>query len=235
MGLFWRAGTALLAVVIVGCGSDTTTRCRSHATRYQASGAGITRDYPNIQTPIDVDCELDKALLERTCTARYQDQFGTPSVHTQTVRYASLADFVDEANPPGRVRAISVTVSHEGFDSGTIVAPYLHAGTRGETDYVYDSQKRLISHGFDSWDQGGRPLTISPSGSCLGDTGTRVTYNDTARTVTVEYSTPDPDGAASCLTGMARWTFDSDGNPTQYGDTSYSVQSREEICVDEED
>ena len=236
MGLFWRAGAMLLAGITVGCGTDDTTRsCRSHATQYLSSGPGITSGYPNIQTPVRVDCELDRVLLERTCTARYLDQFAKPAVHTQTVRYASLEDFVDEAAPPGRVLAISVNVSHEGFDSGTIVAPYLHAATRGETDFVYDHQRRLISHGFETWDQGGRPLSIPPTGVCWGDTGTRVTYDDATRAVTVDYSSlptnAPPDGSARCITGRARWTFDAQGNPIAFEDTSYSVQETEEICV----
>lgn len=240
MGSFWRMGAVLLAGLTVGCDTDSTRQCRSHATRYLASGPGITGAYPNIQTPIRVDCELDRDLLERTCTARYQDQSPSPAVHSVTARYASLADFVAEATPAGRVLAISVTVRHEGFDSGTIVAPYLHAGVSGETDYVYDSQRRPVSHGFDSWDQAGRPLTAAPTGVCTGDTGTRVTYDDAARTVEVTYNTRGsarPDGSISCGIGQARWTFDAQGNPTSYQNpiylegTSYSVQDVEEVCV----
>ena len=235
MGLFWRVGAVLGAGLAIGCGGSTS-HCRSHATQYLSSGPGITDGYPNIQTPIRVDCQLDRDLLERTCTAHYQDQFSSPAVHTQTVRYASLADFVDEANPPGRVLAISVTVNHEGFDSGTIVAPYLHASTSGETDYVYDHQRRLISHGFDSWDQGGRPLSAPPSGACAGDTGTQVTYDDSARTVTVTYNAPTgPNSSSPCVVGSARWTFDAQGNPIDYQGTSYSVQTVEEVCVTEAD
>ena len=244
MGSFWRLGAVLLAGLATGCDTDSTTRCRSHATRYEASGPGITSGYPNIQTPIRVDCELDRDLLDRTCTARYQDQFSSPAVHTVTARYASLADFVDEAALPGRVLAISVTVRHEGFDSGTIVAPYLHAGTSGETDFVYDSQRRPVSHGFDSWDQGGRPLSAAPTGICTADTGTRVAYDDTVRAVTVTYNTagsPRPGGFIPCVTGQARWRFDAQGNPIEYqgssssGGTSYSVQEVEEVCVTEPD
>lgn len=244
MGSFWRMGAVLLAGLTVSCGTDLTRRCRSHATQYLASGPGITQGYPNIETPIRVDCELDRDLLDRTCKAQYLDQFSSPAVHTVTARYASLADFVAEATPTGRVLAISVTVRHEGFDSGTIVAPYLHADTSGETDYVYDSQKRPLSHGFDSWDQGGRPLSAAPSGICATDTGTRVAYDDTARTVTVTYNMragTRPDGSFQCGIGHARWTFDAQGNPTQYqssldsAGTSYSVQKVEEVCVTEED
>jgi len=240
MGLFWRIG----AVLTVGCGTDFTRRCRSHATEYLASGPGITQAYPNIQTPIRVDCELDRDLLKRECKAQYLDQFGAPAVHTVTARYASLADFVAEATPTGRVLAISVTVRHEGFDSGTIVAPYLHADPNGETDFIYDSQKRPISHGFDSWDQGARPLSTEPSGICTADTGTRFAYDDAARTVTVTYNTRAgtwPDGSVQCGVGHARWTFDAQGNPIQYqssldsAGTSYSVQDVEEVCVEEED
>jgi hypothetical protein len=244
MGSFWRMGAVLLAGLATGCDTESTRRCRSHATSYLASGPGITQGYPNIQTPIRVDCEFDKDLLDRTCTARYQDQFSSPAEHTVTARYASVADFVEEATPPGRVLAITVTVRHEGVDSGTIVAPYLHAAVSGETDYVYNSQKRPISHGFDSWDQAGRPLSAAPTGICTADTGTRLTYDDTARTVTVTYNTrlsPRPDGTIPCGIGQARWTFDAQGNPIQYQGssssegTSYSVQDVEEVCVTESD
>lgn len=235
MGLFWRAGTVLLAVVTLSCGTGTAQVCRSHATQYLSSGPGITTNYPNIQTPVRVDCELDKVLLERTCTARYLDQFAQPAVHEQTVRYASLADFVDEAAPPGQVLAISVTVRHDGFDSGTIVAPYLHAATLGETDFVYDRQKRLVSHGFSAWDQGGRPLSIPPTGACQGDTGTQVTYNDAARTVTVDFSAlasnQPPDGSSPCIKGTVQWTFDAQGNPIEFEGTSYSIVKTEQVCV----
>jgi hypothetical protein len=244
MGSFWRMVAVLLAGLAVGCDTDFSERCRSHATQYLASGPGITQSYPNIQTPVRVDCELDRDLLDRTCTARYLDQFGTPAVHSVTARYASLEDFVAEATPTGRVLAIAVTVQHEGFDSGTIVAPYLHADPDGQTDFVYDSQKRPMSHGFDSWDQGGRPLSAAPSGICTSDTGTRLDYDDAARTVTVTYNTRAgtwPDGSFRCGIGRSRWTFDVQGNPIQYqssldsAGTSYSVQDVEEVCVTEED
>jgi hypothetical protein len=237
-------GAVLLAGLTAGCGTDLTRKCRSHATQYLASGPGITSGYPNIQTPIRVDCELDRDLLDRTCTAQYLDQFSSPAVHTVTARYASLEDFVEEAALPGRVLAISVTVRHDGFDSGTIVAPYLHAGTSGETGFLYDSQRRPISHGFDSWDQGGRPLSAAPTGTCTADTGTRVAYDDTARAVTVTYNTqmsPRPDGYVPCGVGHARWTFDAQGNPIRYQGsldsegTSYSVEEVEEVCVTETD
>jgi len=241
MSFFWRAGILVLASMAVGCDPETpypTRLCRSHATQYLSSGEGITNGYPNIQPPIRVECQLDRDLLERTCTAQYLDQYARPSVHTQTVRYASLTDFVNEATPVGRVQAISVKVSDNGWSSGTIVAPYLHSSSSGETFYVYDLDGRLTNHRFDTWDGAGRPLTAPPTGICTWDTGTRMEYDDATRTVTLNYntrtSTRPPDGSVPCIMGRLRWTFDANGNPTSYGATNYSMQEVEEVCVDVE-
>lgn len=242
MSLFWRAGVLVCLSMALGCDPadpGPSRNCRSHATQYLSSGEGITNGYPNVQTPIRVDCQLDRDLLERTCTAHYLDQYAKPSVDTQVLRYASLRDFVDEPTPVGRVRAISVEASSDGFASRSIVAPYLHADVSGETFYVYDSAGRLINHRFDTWDEAGRPLTAPPTGICTTDTGTRMAYDDTGRSVTLTYntrtSTRPPDGSVPCIIGRLRWTFDENGNPTSYGATDYSVEEVEEVCVDLED
>lgn len=243
MSFFWRVSTLVLVSMAVGCEPSPTRRCRNHPTQYLSSGEGLTNGYPNIQPPIRVDCALNRNLLERTCTAHYLDQYAKPSVHTQTVRYASLRDFIEEQSPVGRVRAISVFVSHDGFDSGTIVVPYLHSEPVGETTYVYDSAGRLINHGFDTWDEAGRPLSAPPTDICSNDTGNRMVYDDDARIVTFHYnsrtSTRPPDGSVPCIPRSERWTNDVNGNPTSYaninGATVYSVQEAEEVCVDVED
>ncbi|WNG18976.1 hypothetical protein [Cystobacter fuscus] len=238
MGFFWRASILVLAAMALSCASPTR-RCRSYATQYLSSGEGITNGYSNIQTPIRVDCEFDREFLEKKCTAHYLDQYARPSVHTQTVRYASLRDFVEEPTPVGRVRAIYVQDTYDGFDSGTSVAPYLLSRWQGETSYVYDSAGRLTSHDVNAWDQAGRPRSQSPTDICTSDTGNRLVYDDTARTVTLFYntrtSTRPPDNTVPCIPASRRWTFDENGNTTSYGLTEYAVQEVEEICVDVED
>lgn len=232
----------LLGISVDGCGSgsnDDNQRCRLYATQYTASGEGITTGYPNISTPITVNCAFDAGSLLLTCSAQYTDQYGSSALITKSRGYASLSDFVEEASIMGKTLALSYKFSNGGFGPDSIVHQLYGDGVN-----VFDSGKKLLSTDnvrSKSWDQEGRPLESEPTGICTGDNGIRFEYNDQERTVAMHSntrtSTLPGDGTVPCIPITTLIKFDSQGNVVRLtlpsGTTSYGIVKTEAVCVNE--
>jgi hypothetical protein len=233
---------ALLVLFLAGCGSGgEKTVCRSYATQFTVSGAGITNGYPNIPVPITAQCAFDSNALQFTCSANYTDENGQASVITKTRGYASLADFVNESTVPGLILNRTFSSANSGFSPDAILYPLYGDGTN-----TFDQQNRLLTTEHDgsviqytSWDDVGRPLTSAPTGICDGDTGIRFEYDDSERTVTKYYNTrtltPGPGGTVPCIATSTTLKFDQNGNVVSFqdnaGTTFYTVISAETVCV----
>jgi hypothetical protein len=140
--------------------------CRNYATAMNVTGST-----PSATTTSSVSCSFDRAALTLTCGP-------------QTQTYASVADFVEEAQAVGRVRVLRDEASSDR-NSRTLT-------------YSYDAQKRLTGVEFQfiqpasdpilstttytAWDALGRP--VASSGSDRSCTLGTITYDDAARTAT---------------------------------------------------
>ncbi len=231
----------LLGLSVGGCGSGSgnngdNQRCRLYATQYLSSGDGITNGYPNISTPITVNCAFDMNSLSLTCSAQYTDQYGSSALITKSRMYASASDFVEEASVMGKILAVSYTFSNDGFAPDSIIHKLFGDGVNG-----FDSRKKLLSTDnvrFKSWDQQGRPTESEPTGICTGDNGIRFEYNDQERTAVMHSntrtSTLPGNGTVPCIPITTLIKFDSHGNVVLLtlpsGTTSYSIVKTETIC-----
>jgi hypothetical protein len=163
--------------------------CRNYAT-----AMNVTASTQSATTTSSVSCTFDRAALTLICGA-------------VTRTYASLTDFVEEAQVMGRVR-----FQRQQGDAGR--------GTHSTFTYSYDAQKRptglefqliqpasdpiLSTTTYTAWDALGRPVALSGSDrSCTLGT---ITYDDAARTST--YAS-DP-SCRRVVTG--RQTYDAAGN-----------------------
>ena len=232
----------MLGFSVDGCGSGANgdnQLCRLYATQYAASGEGITNGYPNISTPITVNCAFDASRFSLICSAQYTDHYGSPALITKSRGYASVSDFVEEASIMGKTLAISYKFSNDGFGPDSIVHQLYADGAN-----VFDSLKKLLSTDnvrFRSWDQQGRPLESEPTGICTGDTGVRFEYDDKERTVAMHSntrtSTLPVDGTVPCIPITTLIKFDSHGNVVRLalpsGTTSYGIVKTDTVCVNE--
>lgn len=185
------APIALACVVTLACEGDTpgpdpsdfTAACRTMAatsTWVQTFADGQVISGSNA-------CTHDAATNDVVCQGAHVDSvFGAGTI-TQTTRFASRGDIVDEAatNPPLSRSLGTTTVTSSGGVSLTTVATQ-----------SYDAQRRLVSTTIDNpaplgqqtlaytaWDSAGRPTTGTFS-SIAGAFPVSITYNNTARTVT---------------------------------------------------
>ncbi len=232
----------MLGFSVDGCSSGSNgdnQRCRLYATQYVSSGEGITNGYPNISTPITVNCAFDAISFSLTCSAQYTDQYGSPALITKSRGYASVSDFVEEASIMGKTLAISYKFSNDGFAPDTIIHELYGDGING-----FDSRKKLLSTDnvrFKSWDQQGRPTESEPTGICTSDNGIRFEYNDRERTAVMysntRTSTLPGTGTVPCIPITTLIQFDSHGNVVLLslpsGTTGYSIVKTEAVCVNE--
>lgn len=160
-------------------GTGSTATCRTAA-----------KDFSSLQTFLTGQtvsatgsCTANAAGTEVVCASAFTDSVGGPGTITQTSRFDSKADLVDEAatNPPLARSQSTTTVTASGGLSLTSVATN-----------TYDSQKRLasttivspplatITTTYSAWDSSGRPT----SGSSTLNGAVTITYDNANRTVT---------------------------------------------------
>lgn len=135
----------------------------------------------------DTTCALNAAGTEATCNSSYVDSIGGPGTATQTSRFASRSDIVDEAatNPPRSLSLGTTTVTVQQGVSFTITATN-----------AYDAQRRLVSititnppplgqttTTFSAWDSSGRP-TNGTQTSFGASFSVSITYDNANRSVT---------------------------------------------------
>ena len=195
-----------------GCARDlpssSSRRCRRYATTVEVGG--YTRTY----------------ALNGSANIY---GWGTRSCAQEGRRYASLSDFIEEAQVPNRTRA-----------SETFLYNYcgmLNSSGASRRTYTYDDQGRLVaSEGssqwgyagaasvsatkYTAWDARGRPLSgmILRGGTAIDFS---IVYDDGARSMTTSYQ----DGE--------EWYVQQDayGNPIRDGSLTYTVIETEEICL----
>jgi hypothetical protein len=232
----------MLGLSVCGCGSGSNgdnQRCRLYATQYLSSGEGINNGYPNLSTPITVNCAFDASRFTLTCSAHYTDQYGNSALITKSRGYASVSDFVGEASITGKTLAVSYKFSNDGFGPDSIIHQLYGDGVN-----VFDSGEKLLSTDnvkFKSWDQLRRPTESEPTGICTGDNGIRFEYNDQERTAVMHSntrtSTLPGNGTVPCISITTLIQFDPQGNVVRLvlpsGTISYNIVKLEAVCVNE--
>ena len=213
-----------------GGGSTSSPSCRtaagiSHSVQtFTATGQTVTSD---------TTCAHNTATNDVVCNSTVVDSVGGSGTLTQTSRFSSRADIVDEVavNPPLARSLGTTTVTVLGGVSLTTTATN-----------TYDSQQRLTSTQtvtpipvvgqitttmtFNAWDTSGRPtggsITLSPGGT----NPISYTYDATNRTATRNL------GLNTCTV-----TYDPNGNitrevctGTQPSTTTVTINSTQQIC-----
>ena len=147
-----------------GAASCRTVASSTHSVQTFITGQVVTTD---------MTCSFNTGSNDAICQGSFTDSDGGPGTVTQTSRFASRADLVDEAstNPPRNLSlgtTTAITVSDATF---TITAAH-----------SYDSQRRLVATTisnppplgqtvmtFSAWDGSGRPtagtISLSPGGT----------------------------------------------------------------------
>jgi hypothetical protein len=190
-------------------------------------------DGTNITTTSDMTCTYNPGNNDVVCSGTYTDtSLGTGTI-TQTTRFLSKADIVDEVAviPPRPLSPGTTTVIAAGGASITTTATN-----------TYDSQRRLMSTRtvtpiaavgeittmttFNGWDLSGRPTTGSITFTPGGSNPVSYTYDSTNRTVTRNT------GLNTCTV-----THDQNGNMTrevctgtQPSTTTVTINSTQQIC-----
>ena len=187
--------------------SATPATCRAYATAL-TTNVTIVDSGNTFASTESTSCLFDPATRVLRCTTTIAGGGCTTRIGTMT--YASVADFVEEAEVVGREWLGTWVIENSGSCPAST--------TRNA--YAYDAQKRLVrSHTagdnpvfqFDvtvaAWDALGRPTqeTWTNTMGCQAGTGTR-TYDDTARTVTLRRSTCSDTDEVDAV------TYDADGN-----------------------
>ncbi len=132
--------------------------------------------------------------------------------------YHDTADFVDEAQTPNRILAVSRTQYLPGSPG-----LWRYGGSsQGTTNYSYDPNRRLLliqsgadTIAFDSWDSLERPVAGTRT-NVGGTTRVTITYDDAARVMVVS-------------TGEVVQQ-DRDGNITRDGSMEWSVRTTDVVC-----
>lgn len=159
-----------------------STSCRTVASSTHSVQAFVTGQV----VTTDMTCSFSTGSNETVCQGGFTDSEGGPGTITQTTRFASRADVVDEAstNPPRALSLGTTIVTVTGGLSFTITATN-----------AYDSQRRLVSTTivnppplgpvtitYSAWDSSGRPTsgtTNLPGGGSIS-----VSYDAANRSVT---------------------------------------------------
>jgi YD repeat-containing protein len=211
-----------------GGGSTSAPSCRTFA---GISHAVQTFTQTGVTVTTDTTCSHNTGTNDVTCNSTFVDsQGGPPGTLTQTSRFASRADIVDEVSvipPLSRSLGTTTVTTVSGFSLTTTATN------------SYDSQRRLTSTAivtspvplsttftYSAWDTSGRPtagtvaISPGPSGSVS------ITYNNADRTVTRN------DGLNTCTQ-----RYDPNGNiqgetctGTSPSTTNVTVQSTVQIC-----
>jgi hypothetical protein len=164
-----------------GTGNPAASACRtvaaiSHSVQTFVTGVTVTSD---------TNCAHNTGTNDVVCHSNFVDSVGGPGEVTQTSRFASRSDIVDEgaANPPlSRSLGTTTVVSSGGF------------GITTTATNTYDDQKRLRSTAiaadlpqlastttFSAWDNAGRPTAGMTSGAITFPVV--YTYDNIMRTV----------------------------------------------------
>jgi hypothetical protein len=218
MILFSRRTLAILAISTVACGgsktltsTDTPTgtdvpkRCRQYASAATSESASGT-SFGTFTSNQSETCTFDSGARALRCTGSITG--GGCTNISKTTTYASVADFIEEAEVVGRERYLTAEITQSGDCTGSTAR---HV-------YTFDEQKRPLSHQTDNagsvssttytaWDSLGRPTQQSGTigGNC-GTLTTTTTYDDAGRSVSSESLSNC--GGKSHLT----LTYDASGN-----------------------
>ncbi len=188
----WRAvALAVVCIAHLACEGDKpgpdpsgfTADCRTMAatsTTVQTFATGVT-------VSASTNCAFEAATNNITCQGDFVDSVGGPGTSTQTTRFASRGDIVDEAatNPPLSRSLGTTTVLSSGGVTFTIVATHTYDAQRRLVRTVIDNPPPLgqETYAYTAWDNSGRP-TAASSTSGVGTLPLSITYDDAARSVT---------------------------------------------------
>ena len=216
-----------------GGGSPAGASCRTAASSMRS--VQQFTDGTNTTTTADTTCTYNPGNNDIVCSGSFIDSSGPATVGTitQTTRFLSKADIVDEAavNPP---RPLSPGTT-------TVISVSGLALTTTSTN-TYDSQRRLMSTRtvtpvpvageitttttFNGWDSAGRPTTGTITFTPGGSNPVSYTYDNTNRTVTRNT------GLNTCTV-----THDSNGimirevcTGTQPSTTTVTINATQQIC-----
>jgi len=210
-----------------GGGSTSAPSCRTFA---GITHAVQTFTQTGVTVTTDTTCSHNTGTNDVICNSTFVDSQGGPGTLTQTSRFASRADIVDEVSViPPLSRSLGTTTV-------TTIGGFALTATATNS---YDSQRRLTSVAivtspvplsttftYSAWEASGRPtagtvaISPGPSGSVS------ITYNNPDRTVTRN------DGLNTCIQRS-----DLNGNiqgetctGTSPSTTTVTVQSTLQIC-----
>lgn len=165
-----------------GTGNPAASACRTAA---GISHSVQTFTNTGVTVTADTNCAYNTGTNDVVCHSTVVDSVGGPGDVTQTTRFASRADIVDEmaANPPlSRSLGTTTVTTMSGFSLTTTATN------------SYDDQKRLRSTAisadlpqlastttFSAWDNAGRPTAGATSGAITFPVV--YTYDNIMRTV----------------------------------------------------
>ena len=167
-------------------GGGTTASCRTAATSTRSVQTFVT----GVVVTTDSSCTFNAGTNEVGCQMTFMDSVGGPGTGTQTTRFASRSDLVDEVAvvpPVSRALGTTTVTSAAGLSLTTTAT------------HTYDGQRRLMSTQvvttpipvigsltttttFSSWDASGRPTAGAATGA--GGSTVTISYDNTNRTVT---------------------------------------------------
>jgi hypothetical protein len=182
-----RGGLVALvgAVLMAGCESPTDPSddngSADCATFTSISQAVQTFDDGQVVSTSS-NCAFNATAIEMACQLTFTDSVGGPGTGTQTTRWASRGDIVDQVaiNPPRTFALGTTTVLIQ------MGVPFTTTSTNS-----YDAQRRLtgtvvvapfttITTTYTTWDSFGRPT----NGSSTAAGSETITYDNANRTVT---------------------------------------------------
>jgi len=198
------------------------THCRTYAATLTTTATTAAGNSKFVSTESD-SCQFERATRVLRCIATVTGGGCTSIMRSAT--YATVADFVEEAEAVGRERWDTLEIVQSGGCSES-TARYV---------YTYDAQKRPVQQQlnnagfqidttFTAWDAQGRPTqdTWTSTSGCGSGTETR-SYDDAARKVM------ETSKGCSATQGDQTLTYDANGNLVSQlwtgGDSSYSRES----------
>lgn len=229
-----RPLTILALVPVLGCGgsgNDSPTgptsstppaRCRTYATAFTSIVTLVSDSFSSTSTESE-SCQFDTATRILRCTVALSGGGCSTSIRSQT--YATVADFVEEAEAVGRTRYSTwENISSGNCTASTSSRSFTYGPDKRPVRSVTENAGFRIDTTFTAWDALGRPTEASSisTGTSNCSRTESITYDDTARTETGRLN-----GCGSSSVGVA--AYDAAGNPVNYvftgGSTTFSRTS----------
>lgn len=209
-------------------GGGTTASCRTAATSSRSVQTFVT----GVVVTTDSSCSFNAGTNEVACQMTFTDSVGGPGTGTQTTRFASRSDLVDEVAvvpPVSRALGTTTVTSTAGLSVTTTAT------------HAYDAQRRLVSTElvtapipvigsltttttFSAWDSSGRPT----AGVATGAGGS---------TVTISYDTPNRTSTRNTGLNTCTQTYDQNGiltrevcTGTTASTTVVTVNGTQQVC-----